>query len=420
MTRIILALDEPLRSRIATILTDEGATIVGLIRPGEAPDAVHDDAAALIVPAARTAVTSGVISACDRAGIRIVALGDTDARYLGRRGIISIQAEPTAAQILTAVSTAIPLVSQVESQPARITAVWGSHGAPGRTTIAIQLAVELARTGRSTALIDADTVAPAISQLLGLDDDAPGIAAACRRAELGGLDAAELSRIAASVETSGGMIDVLGGVNRPSRWPELSASRLTAALGACRDWAERIVVDVSAAYDADEEVTWDLAGPRRHAATRAVLGAADEILAVASADPVGVSRFLRDHAELRSLAEGTPVRVIVNNVRPGPLGIDARGQVRRTLERFAGIADVVFLPYDQRGADAALLHARPIADVAPRSPLVAGIRRLVSAREAPEVTADSSRGSSRAARWPRRAREAPARSPRGSDRASAS
>ncbi|MCB8044803.1 hypothetical protein JM654_13400 [Microbacterium oxydans] len=68
----------------------------------------------------------------------------------------------------------------------------------------------------------------------------------------------------------------------------------------------------------------------------------------------------------------------MNQVRPGPLGIDARGQVRRTLERFAGITDIFFLPFDLRAADAALLHARPMTDVAPRSPFAAAVRRLAA------------------------------------------
>ncbi|HWV49160.1 MAG TPA: hypothetical protein VN035_06850, partial [Microbacterium sp.] len=217
---------------------------------------------------------------------------------------------------------------------------------------------------------------------------------------------------------SGGGVEVLGGLNRPSRWPELSAARLRGTLAACREWVDRVVVDTAAAFEADDEVTWDLEGPRRHAATAAILADADEIIAVASADPLGVARFLRDHAELRSIVGDTPVRVVINRVRPGPLGIDARGQVRRTLERFAGITDVTFLPHDQRGTDAALLHARPIADVNPRSPLVAGIRRIAQGAQdaaADGVTAGSRRGSSRVARSPRRARAVPAASRRGSD-----
>ena len=374
MTAVVIALDQPRASALAEELADLGVTVIDVLAVGAVPDAAFGEIDALIMPATRNALSAEVVAACDRAGIRIIALGDGDSRLLSRFGITgALPADAAATVIASALADdAPPAPMPARTGRARVVAVWGPHGAPGRSTVAIQLAVELARAGHRTALLDADTVAPSLALLLGLSDEAPGLAAACRRAELGGLDQAELSRLAASVETSGGSVEVLGGLNRPSRWPELSADRLRGTLAACRDWVDRCVVDTSAAFEADDEVTWDLEGPRRHAATAAVLADADEIVAVASADPLGVARFLRDHAELRGIVGDTPVRVVVNRVRPGPLGIDARGQVRRTLERFAGITDVGFLPYDQRATDAALLHARPVADVSPRSPLVAG------------------------------------------------
>jgi MinD-like ATPase involved in chromosome partitioning or flagellar assembly len=74
---------------------------------------------------------------------------------------------------------------------------------------------------------------------------------------------------------------------------------------------------------------------------------------------------------------GAPVVVVANKLRPGALGIDARGQVRRTLDRFGGIDDVWFLPQDPRSADAALLSGRPIAEIAPKSPFTLAVRRFV-------------------------------------------
>ncbi|UYO98210.1 P-loop NTPase [Microbacterium sp. M28] len=420
MSAVVIALDQPRASALAEELADLGVTVIDVLPVGAVPGAAFGEIDALIMPATRNALSAEVVAACDRAGIRIIALGDGDSRLLSRFGITgALPADAAATVIASALADdAPPAPMPARTGRTRVVAVWGPHGAPGRSTVAIQLAVELARAGHRTALLDADTVAPSLALLLGLSDEAPGLAAACRRAELGGLDQAELSRLAASVETSGGSVEVLGGLNRPSRWPELSADRLRGTLAACRDWVDRCVVDTSAAFEADDEVTWDLEGPRRHAATAAVLADADEIVAVASADPLGVARFLRDHAELRGIVGDTPVRVVVNRVRPGPLGIDARGQVRRTLERFAGITDVGFLPYDQRATDAALLHARPVADVSPRSPLVAGIRRLAHAggeTTDAAVTAGSRRGSSPGVRSRRRARAVPAGSRRGSD-----
>ncbi|WP_270409545.1 AAA family ATPase [Microbacterium maritypicum] len=398
MTGVVVAIPQPRAGELAAELALEGIDVVAILSPTAVIE-VPPGAEAIIVPATRAVLSAELISACDRAGVRILALGGADSRLLGRLGLSeALRPEAAGWEIAAALASETDTVPRPQSVlPHRVIAVWGPHGAPGRSTLAIQLAVELSRRERRTALVDTDTVAPALALLLGLSDDAPGVAAACRRAERGALDSAELTRLATTVATGGGDIEVLPGINRPSRWPELSSTRLRATLGACREWSEETVVDVAAAFDADEEVTYDLAGPRRHAATTASLNEADLIIAVASADPLGISRFVREHAELRRLTAPTPVVVVVNQVRPGPLGIDARGQVRRTLERFAGITDVVFLPFDQRAADAALLHARPMTDVAPRSPFLAAVRRLASTlfpADAASATADSSRGSS--------------------------
>lgn len=398
MTGVVVAIPQPRAGELAAELALEGIDVLATLSPTAVIE-VPPGAEAIIVPATRAVLSAELISACDRAGVRILALGGADSRLLGRLGLSeALRPEAAGWEIAAALASETDTVPRPQSVlPHRVIAVWGPHGAPGRSTLAIQLAVELCRRERRTALVDTDTVAPALALLLGLSDDAPGVAAACRRAERGALDSAELTRLATTVATGGGDIEVLPGINRPSRWPELSSTRLRATLGACREWSEETVVDVAAAFDADEEVTYDLAGPRRHAATTASLNEADLIIAVASADPLGISRFVREHAELRRLTAPTPVVVVVNQVRPGPLGIDARGQVRRTLERFAGITDVVFLPFDQRAADAALLHARPMTDVTPRSPFLAAVRRLASTlfpADAASATADSSRGSS--------------------------
>ncbi|MEJ1088910.1 P-loop NTPase [Microbacterium sp. Mu-80] len=402
MTSVIIVTEGDEARMLASDLELEGVD-VHAVDPralADTPLAGHD---ALLLPPSRSLLTPDLVAACDRAGVRLVPIGPADSRLASRFGLPAPLAYDTPAWRIVAALTGTPSAPD-DPEPrraSRVIAVWGPDGAPGRTTLAIQLAVELARTGRRTALVDADSVGPSVSLQLGLGDESPGLAAACRRAELGSLDAAELSRLAAPVETSGGTIDVLSGLNRPSRWPELAAGRLRATLSVCRDWVDETVVDVAAAFDEDDDPL-DPAAPARHAATAAALLDADEVVAVLSADPLGVSRFLRGHAELRHLIGTTPVTVVANRVRPGPLGIDARGQVRRTLDRFAGIDDVAFVPYDLRAADAAALHARAIADVAPRSQLVAAVRRVASSLGAREpVTAGSSTGSSPAARRPR-------------------
>lgn len=398
MTAVIVCAPDDAAAMLASDLELEGVQ-VRLTEPDGLPGLALDGVDGLLIAPTRAILTADLLSACDRAGVRVVPIGPADSRIAARFGLpVPLPYDTPARTVLRALSGNAMPAAQTTGRPSRVIAVWGPHGAPGRSTIAIQLAVEFSRAGRRTALVDADTVAPSLALQLGLGDDAPGLAAACRRAELGSLDVAELSRLSTPVETSGGTVEVLGGLNRPSRWPELGPSRLRTALGVCRDWLDETVVDVAAEFE-DEDDAIDPGAPARHATTAAVLLEADAVVAVLSADPLGVSRFVRGYAELRHLLGGTPVTVVANRVRTGPLGIDARGQIRRTLDRFAGIDEVAFAPEDQRAADAAALHARAIADVSPRSPLVSAVRRVASglgARAA--VTDGSSRGSSRAAR----------------------
>jgi len=169
---------------------------------------------------------------------------------------------------------------------------------------------------------------------------------------------------------------VLTGLGRASRWPELTAERVAGVLTAARDWADVIVVDVAASFEHDEELMTDLNAPRRNAATIEVLRSADVVVAVGAADPIGLSRFLRAHAELSELVEPDRVLTVINKLRSSAIGLNPAGQVRQTLGRFGGIEAPVLVPWDPAGFDAALLSGRALLDAAPRSAARVAVRRL--------------------------------------------
>lgn len=383
--RVVLASDRLDTPVVVDGLRDDDAEVL-LVVAADAPadaaaDAVTGRAAAellgalaaadvLAVDAGRDTLTPQLVTVCDRFGVRIVAVcgGAADRRLAEMFGIATCAPDGVRTAVLHA-ATAAPTAPP----RGRIVAVWGPAGAPGRTTISIELAAELARDGRRVGLIDADTHAPSVAMLTGLADEGPGFAAACRAAERGTLSAAELERIALPL----GDVAVLAGINRPGRWPELSSARVGGALEQCRTWVEDLIVDVAAPLERDEEIVSDIEGPRRNAATLAVLAAADIVVAVVSADPVGVARFVRAHADLRAAAGAAPIHVLVNKTRSSTLGIDARSQVRRTLERYVGVAACWFVPWDPKAADAAVLQAQPVGHVAPRSALSGAVRRFV-------------------------------------------
>ncbi|MDL9980375.1 AAA family ATPase [Microbacterium sp. ASV49] len=396
MMLALVAVDGPEGRALADDLAREGVGVLAVVPASALADlaadallgadavAVHEQlerAQVVLLDATRDTLDARVVSLCDRLGTRIVprCASPADERLAAAFGLPAPVSPADDASVVADALRAHPAPqAAADASGRRVIAVWGPAGAPGRSTVAIAVAAELARGAGRVGLVDADSHAPSLALTLGLADEAPGFAAACRQADLGTLTTAELTRISAPVSVPGGAIDVLTGINRPSRWPELGDKRVAAALAVARGWAEHTVVDVAASLERDEEIVSDVVdGPRRNAATLAVLGEADLVVAVVAADPLGVSRFLRGYSELRATIGSTPVAVVANRLRPGALGIDARGQVRRTLERFAGIRDVWFLPADQRAADAALLTARPIADAAPRSPFTLAVRRFV-------------------------------------------
>lgn len=399
--KVIVAVDGQRGSALASGLEREGIAVIATVASSALAELADDatlgadsaaaavaEAEVIVLEVSRDSLTAGAVFLCDRRALRILPLcsGGAEERLAEAFGLaapLPVDSEPwrVADTLVAAGNVAAAPTGEVARTPHRVITVWGPAGAPGRSTVAVELAVELARGGRRVGLVDADTHAPSIALTLGLADEGPGFPAACRQAELGGLDDHELTRISAPLGRTG--VDVLTGVNRPSRWPELTESRVTAALAACREWADFTVVDVAASLERDEEIVSDLDGPRRNAATIAALRSADVVVAVAGADPLGVARFLRAHAELRATIGATPTVVLANRLRPGTLGIDARGQVRRTLERFGGIGDVWFLPTDPRSVDAAILAAQPIAEAAPRSPFTSAMRRFVGEAVAP-------------------------------------
>ncbi|MDQ4138436.1 MAG: regulator, partial [Actinomycetota bacterium] len=304
--------------------------------------------------------------------------------------VVDVKAGWDRIEELASAATAAPTSAGPE-QPGRVIAVWGPPGAPGRTTLAISLAAELAATGASVLLGDADTHSASVAPALGLLDESPGFAAACRLAGNGTLTARELHRVSQRYESPEGGFRVLTGIGRPSRWPELSAEKVTETLEQCRRSADYTVIDTSASLEHDEELTSDLAAPRRNAATITALRAADEVVAVGAADPLGLARFLRGHVDLLETAATDRVTAVINKVRSSAIGLTPHSQIASTLHRFGGITSPLLVPYDRQSLDAALLSARTLLDTAPRSPARNAIRDLAATRILPPAAAPVSR-----------------------------
>ncbi|MEN0130677.1 MAG: P-loop NTPase, partial [Brevundimonas sp.] len=236
---------------------------------------------------------------------------------------------------------------------------------PGRTTVAVNLAAELAARGGSVLLADADTYGGSVAQVIGLLDEAPGLAAAVRQAGQGMLDVTTLARLSPVVAPD---LRVLSGTSRADRWPELSSSAIESVWSVARELARWTVVDVGFCLEQDEMLSYDTRAPQRNAATLRTLEAADLVVVVGAGDPVGIQRLVRGLTELTELGLASTRLVLVNRVRSSVAGPRPAEAVLQALARYAGVSDAVLVPEDRAATDTALLEAQTLREVAPGSP----------------------------------------------------
>ncbi len=273
-----------------------------------------------------------------------------------------------------------PPAPVVERRLGSVVAVWGPTGAPGRSTVALTLAGELATLAEGGALlVDADTYGGTIAPSLGLLDEAPGIAAACRAAAAGRLDVTSLAALTPRIEPG---LRVLTGLSRPDRWPEVPAAGLEVLWAASRRLAPWTVVDCGFAIERDELLSYDTRAPQRNGATLSALAEADRVVVVGAGDALGLPRLVRALGELRDLLPGVEPVVVVNRVRTSSGGPRAAAAVRESVTRWAAVPDPYVVMEDRPALDGALLTARMLRESAPGSPVRTVLASLAGALHA--------------------------------------
>jgi MinD-like ATPase involved in chromosome partitioning or flagellar assembly len=368
-------------------------------------------ARAAVVADGSEGITASLVDRLGAVGVAIIALTDNAEEAARLRGIgvasalTGVESAALAGRIAEAVSqlTGSPqgatsgsalgdtsaalrqLPADVAAVPpasgtGRIIAVWGPAGSPGRTFVAANIAGELAAEGKSVLLVDADSYGASIAAVLGLLDEAAGLAQACRLADQGLLDAEALLKVATPVTTKLGTFRVLTGITRADRWTELRAAALSLVLERAKEIADVVVVDTGFCLEADEELSFDTMAPRRNAATLRSLELADTVFAVGAADPVGVPRLVRGLAELElAVPQLSPV-VVLNKVRAAAVGRSPERQLRDAWQRYGPSSALsAFLPADNAAADAALLAGSLLLETAPDSKLRRAMAELVCA-----------------------------------------
>jgi len=277
----------------------------------------------------------------------------------------ALSAEPTVDYV------AAPLPSTTPAPlSGRVIAVWGPGGAPGRTTLAAALAAELARRRLTTVLVDADPYGGAVAQQLGVLDEVSGLLSAARLVVGGSID----ERFETVQRRLSDHLRVVTGLPRPDRWVEVRPGALTALVERARSEAQ-VVLDTGFSLEQDPAVDVGVRA-ERNGLTVEALEAADEILLVGAADPVGLARLARAVAEAHEVLPAPVLRLVVNRMRP-TLGW-READVVAMLEGFGRTVGVHFLPDDQPAVDRALVAGRTLVESG-ESPLTRAVAGLVDA-----------------------------------------
>lgn len=250
----------------------------------------------------------------------------------------------------------------------KVIAVWGPKGAPGRTTVAVELAATLAQTEPMTLLGDADLYGGDILQLLGIAEELPGVVPIARSGARGEL---RTDSWTAHLKRSGNGPLLLPGLLRADLWSEVSPFGWNEVLEASRRDFTYSIFDVGFCLEGTHD-PGALAG--RNDVARSTVAAADMVVAAFRADPVGLRTFFwAVDAEPELLARDS-LLVVANRVRPGEDG-EIKTIVRRHLGRFP----IAFIPDRPDHLARSLWRAEPLSDCCPSSPIVEEITRVAAA-----------------------------------------
>ena len=264
----------------------------------------------------------------------------------------------------------------------KIVTVWGTHGAPGRSTIAFNLAALAAQQGQQVCLIDADTYAPSLDALMALEDTGSGLAILCSDADRAQLDEKKAGAIMERVPLKNGTFDFLSGITSSSRWPEVRARAFSEVLEWLKHRYDLVICDVAAPIEVDEELTFDGPAPRRNAATLTALACADRVIVLGEADVIGLPRLINLAREVQArpdlFAPETDVQYWLNRSRREAAGFNPEAKMRDNWARYLSIPLAGVIPYERKVMDRLRRNGEALLEVAPRHAVVQSFEAMLA------------------------------------------
>ena len=236
-------------------------------------------------------------------------------------------------------------VSPKASSPPVVIAVTSPHGSTGKTTVAINIALELAAEKARVLLIDGDIQGPAVANHFALTQQPAGLQAALRIASQQRFDLEQLERLSFQFQKSTLRI-MPGSQNFPSQ--PFDQEAVANLLETARSGYEFTVVDLGS-------LSADGSGAQAEL-TNAIISLADRTVIVCLADPIGIFRLLG--IENLIAASSKPVDLVMNRVRNSVIA-SARREIAITLQRLSTLEPKAYLPDDPQHIDQAVRTGVP-------------------------------------------------------------
>jgi MinD-like ATPase involved in chromosome partitioning or flagellar assembly len=236
-------------------------------------------------------------------------------------------------------------VSPRQSTSPVVIAVTSPYGSTGKTTVALNIALELAAEKARVLLIDADTKGPAVANHFLLSEQPAGLAAALRISTQNRFDIDQLERLSFQLQKSTLRI-MPGSQELPSA--AIDESAIALLLETARTAFDYTVVDLgylSTSNASNQELL-----------TSNIIGLADRTIVVSLADPIGIFRLLSAEESITCLSALPDL--VMNRVRNSVIA-SARREIGITLQRLSSLEPKAYLPDDPIHIDQAVRTGVP-------------------------------------------------------------
>ena len=306
-------------------------------------EAVAESYDVLIIDDVCSFLTPRLVGQIQRLGRHIVGVFDVEDGADAKRRLLAtgidnmVESDAQPEEFVAVVSNLVRMgpTGREASQPlavrrGQVVVVGAPHGGCGAT----EVAVEIARQWKSV-LVDADDVVPSVAQRVGASLH-PNLRTAI---DIVHHRSGDLTDVLTDVEGASLVAGLVGGDD----WAQVHPGEVEAVIEELAALRSSVIVNLSSGLERPRM------GEGRFGLARALVGMADEVVAVGLPDPVSVTRLVRWVSEAQVLNPVAPVHIVMNRA---PRSAYRRSEVSAEIERIFGQSDLTFLPEDPRVREA--------------------------------------------------------------------